>query len=145
MGRKNTLSEAQKQVANGIGIGLLVYGFSIAALGAIGAGLHGFEKKAMHSLYSGLGCLFFMLICYALLKFSNHRTIAVCAAAASVAAEFLFLIIFAIQAVRSRRDPAKQDRFYLFVAMECTTVIGLLLAFKPLLPMNRRSRKVRTQ
>mmetsp|Transcript_2426 Transcript_2426/g.3760 ORF Transcript_2426/g.3760 Transcript_2426/m.3760 type:complete len:85 (+) Transcript_2426:35-289(+) len=46
MGRKNALSEAQKQVANGIGLGLLVYGFSIAALGAIGAGLHGFEKKA---------------------------------------------------------------------------------------------------
>mmetsp|Transcript_18640 Transcript_18640/g.37984 ORF Transcript_18640/g.37984 Transcript_18640/m.37984 type:complete len:146 (-) Transcript_18640:145-582(-) len=143
MGRRNALSELQKQVADGIATSLLVYGVTIAAFGAIGAGLHSFEKKAMHSLYAGLGCLLFMSSCAGLLKFSNHRTIATVVGITSIVAECVFLLVFSIQAARSRSDPAKRDRFLLFVAMAMTTVTGLLMVFKPFIPLMRRERKAR--
>mmetsp|Transcript_60703 Transcript_60703/g.162482 ORF Transcript_60703/g.162482 Transcript_60703/m.162482 type:complete len:146 (-) Transcript_60703:80-517(-) len=143
MGRKSNLSEVQKQVAHGLATSQLIYGVIMAALGAVGAGIHGFEKKAMHSLYAGLGCLMFMLSCSALLKFSNHKTGAMVAGVVSVAGELVCLVVFVLQAVKSRTDPAKQDRFYLFVVMAVCTAAGLLMAFKPFALLMRRERKVR--
>eukprot|EP00747_Dinoflagellata_sp_TGD_P168985 gnl/TRDRNA2_/TRDRNA2_196732_c0_seq1.p1 gnl/TRDRNA2_/TRDRNA2_196732_c0~~gnl/TRDRNA2_/TRDRNA2_196732_c0_seq1.p1 ORF type:complete len:136 (+),score=20.77 gnl/TRDRNA2_/TRDRNA2_196732_c0_seq1:44-451(+) len=118
--------------ATGFAVVAITYGVAIAICGAAGAALHGFEKKAMHSLYSGLGCLVAMLLCGGLSLTGKRVPIAI-GVHVGLLLKVVFLLVFCIQAAKSMGNPEKFDRLVLFVIMAAFTVAGLAgaMVFKP--------------
>eukprot|EP00435_Cladocopium_sp_Y103_P063249 s321_g24.t2 len=70
-----------KNMSKDFGVMLIFYGLFLVLCGSAGAWLHNFEKKAMHSLYAGLGGSLAMLAC-GLFAASNIKACEVCNAKA---------------------------------------------------------------
>uniref|UniRef100_A0A7S2QAA4 Uncharacterized protein n=1 Tax=Zooxanthella nutricula TaxID=1333877 RepID=A0A7S2QAA4_9DINO len=110
------------------------YAVAMAVLGAVGAATHSFEKKAMHSLYGGLGCFVLMSVCSAVIRFGVERKVVFAGVMSSLVFELIFLIVFLIQGFRSFRSPDKLGRAALFALNAAVTGVALGLGAAPVVP-----------
>merc|ERR1712100_61914 len=109
------------------GLLCMVYGAFLGVCGTVGAAMHGFEKKAMHSMYAGLGGLVSMLICGVLAATEKKVPVAIGVHIALILM-VLFLAVFGIQAYKSFGHKEKFDRMVLFIIMGIGSAIALARA-----------------
>eukprot|EP00933_Yihiella_yeosuensis_P068994 TRINITY_DN7506_c8_g1_i1.p1 TRINITY_DN7506_c8_g1~~TRINITY_DN7506_c8_g1_i1.p1 ORF type:complete len:125 (-),score=42.07 TRINITY_DN7506_c8_g1_i1:56-430(-) len=106
---------------------LAMYGTFLAVCGTAGAALHGWEKKAMHSMYAGLGGFAAMLFCSILSAMESKVPVAIGVHVALILI-LVFVAVFGIQAYRSFGDDSKFDRLVLFIIMGAGSVVALAKA-----------------
>mmetsp|Transcript_23260 Transcript_23260/g.65071 ORF Transcript_23260/g.65071 Transcript_23260/m.65071 type:complete len:137 (+) Transcript_23260:69-479(+) len=111
---------------------LAAHGVFLAACGCYGAHSHGWAKPAMHSAYAGLGGMAALGVC-ALLTASGVKKLYMIGVHLALLLQAVFCFVFCLQAYKSHADPAKADRFALFVLMGAGSVagLGLMVVLKP--------------
>lgn len=109
------------------GVMLIFYGLFLVVCGSAGAWLHNFEKKAMHSLYAGLGGSLAMLAC-GLFAASNIKVLVAIGVHLALVLMLIFIAVFSIQAFKSYGNPEKFDRLVLFVVMGLGSGVALAKA-----------------
>ncbi|CAE7720845.1 unnamed protein product [Symbiodinium sp. CCMP2592] len=114
-------------MSQSFGTMLLIYGAFLAICGTAGAALHSWEKKAMHSMYAGLGGFVSMAVCGVLAATEAKVPVAIGVHLALVLM-LVFIAVFTIQAVKSSREPEKFDRLVLFMVMGVGSAVALAKA-----------------
>ena len=110
----------------------MLYGLFLVACGGAGAWLHNWEKKAMHSLYAGLGGCVSMVIC-GILAASNIKILVAVGVHLALVLMLVFIVVFGVQAFKSTGDPDKFDRLVLFLVMGIGSAmaLGKAISMKP--------------
>jgi len=116
-----------KTMSKDFGVMLIFYGLFLVVCGSAGAWLHNFEKKAMHSLYAGLGGSLAMLAC-GLFAASNIKVLVAIGVHLALVLMLIFIAVFSIQAFKSYGNPEKFDRLVLFVVMGLGSGVALAKA-----------------
>ena len=118
--------------ANPVAAICFLNGVFLAVCGYHGAASHGFEPKAMHSLYAGVGGGA-MLAAMGLISVSGFRRLYMIGVHVALLLQVLFILVFALQAYRSYGVPEKADRYSLFCLMCGGTFLSLIgmRLFKP--------------
>eukprot|EP00931_Biecheleriopsis_adriatica_P109416 TRINITY_DN8367_c0_g1_i1.p2 TRINITY_DN8367_c0_g1~~TRINITY_DN8367_c0_g1_i1.p2 ORF type:complete len:127 (+),score=27.80 TRINITY_DN8367_c0_g1_i1:65-445(+) len=111
---------------------LMMYGAFLGVCGTAGSALHNWEKKAMHSMYAGLGGLVAMFVC-GLLASSGAKVPVAIGVHLALVLILLFIIVFSVQTFKSAGDPAKFDRMILFIVMGVgsATALAKAISMKP--------------
>ena len=107
------------------------HGVFLAACGVFGAASNGWAPKAMHSAYAGIGSCIVLAGC-GVLSIGTRKQYMI-GVHIGLLVQLLLTGVFSLQAYKSYGDPAKADRFPLFVVMALGTVgaLGLMRALKP--------------
>jgi len=115
-----------------VGAVLFLHGAFLAACGCYGAASAGWAPAAMHSAYAGGGMGAALLVC-AVMSVSPWYKLYMVGVHIALLLQLLLICVFAWQAYRSYGNPAKADRFPLFVVMGAGSVVALcaMKVFKP--------------
>eukprot|EP00756_Hemistasia_phaeocysticola_P043817 Hpha_TRINITY_DN17394_c0_g1::TRINITY_DN17394_c0_g1_i1::g.137971::m.137971 len=104
---------------------MFFYALFISACGTAGSALHGFEKPAMHSMYSGCGGGLAMLLCSYLAKDGQGKKTKAAGVNVGLLLLTVFLVVFLIQTHKNIGVPEKADRLFLFILMALGSAIAL--------------------
>ena len=126
------MTEEERPNAQPVAGVLAAHGIFLAGCGVYGAASNGWEPKAMHSAYAGIGSCVVLLGCSALSL--GTRKAYMIGVHIGLLLQVVFTGVFTMQAYKSYGK--SDNRFPLFCTMAAGTVValGLMRALKPKKP-----------
>ena len=103
---------------------LVAHGAFLAACGCYGAASKNWAPEVMHSAHAGIGAGTALVVC-AILAVIGVRKLYMIGVHVALLLQVVFIGVFTLQAYKSYGNPAKADRFPLFVVMALGSVAGL--------------------